>query len=262
MMQSENATDVQIAAARLRVSLDTKRGRHTPERIRRLAAQTFAGNALSREENPTRRRLCLGVDVVDFARTGASQQSRLRHEFQQALAEAALRAGLRPSEWDSEDRGDGILALLPGMPEPSVIEDFVRHLEDVLDRVQSLGGPVDRLRLRVAMHGDVVSAESDGLFGPAVATIIRLLDAEQLRAAMRAASAVNLAVVMSDDLYKTFRRGHTMLRLRHIMVTVKEFAAPAWIYVPGEENVPPLSPSASKGESESEAASPEPGANP
>ncbi|MQS10326.1 hypothetical protein FNX48_025125, partial [Streptomyces sp. IF17] len=103
------------------------------------------------------------LDIVGSGRRTDPDQSWLRERLY-AMTERALRtAGIEGAQ--TEDRGDGILALLPGgVPKTALLGPFVDALDAELRAHARLyrTGPRS-LRLRAALHaGEVADAAREG----------------------------------------------------------------------------------------------------
>jgi hypothetical protein len=94
-----------------------------------------------------------------------------------------------------------------------------------------------RIRLRVAFDLGLVESHLQGWTGAPLIRVARLIEAEPLRATLRADLQLDLAVVVSDVLYEAVIRhgygyfGPSCFRAMH--VSVKEFDARAWRLRPG-----------------------------
>jgi len=97
------------------------------------------------------------------------------------------------------------------------------------------------MRLRLAFHSGVAYPAALGFAGPAVVAASRLVQCEELRAALAAADDANLVVIVSPTAYEIVTLSHTTLDARHfrrVDVHVKEYRSEAWIWVPGGGGVP------------------------
>ncbi|EWC62547.1 hypothetical protein UO65_2137 [Actinokineospora spheciospongiae] len=119
-------------------------------------------------------------------------------------------------------------------PEAVVVDRFVRELGAGLDRHNGQRVEAAKLRLRVAIHfGPVVPAEN-GYAGPAPVEVHRLLESAALKAALEDNPGADLALVLSDVVYRdTVHEGHTTLRpdeFESVAVELKEFSGTAWLW--------------------------------
>lgn len=192
---------------------------------------------LSRDEPAFRRAVLVAVDVMGYSRGDDRQQMDVQRDLLRALQWASDRAGVSRERWDRHPAGDGELAVLPpDVPEPRVVDQFVHQLSRALAQRNADHRSGPRLRLRLAIHHGIAAPADNGFAGQGAVAVSRLVDCEPLRAALRSSGA-DLAVVVSGPVFNdVIAQGHTTLRpadFRQVRVLVKEYTAPAWIWVPG-----------------------------
>lgn len=178
------------------------------------------------------------VDVAGFT-------DRRRDDQAQLAVRAALYA-LVPQAFDEsllgwagclhEDRGDGILVVIPArMPTATVVDPLLDLLRHGLRRHNKVAGPANVIRLRVAVHIGEVHRDEHGLAGTEVNHLFRLLDAPALRQAL-ADSGGELALAASDHFYESvIRHGHGMIdpaTYWRSAVHVKETRGHCWVHLP------------------------------
>ena len=188
-------------------------------------------------------RTILVVDVAGFGdlrRTNQHQQI-IRQALYELLAAAFDRSGVPWPECDHEDRGDGILVLIPATTAKSaLVESLPAELLSAL-RAHNAGHPAEeQIRLRLALHAGEISYDGHGVLGRAVNLPFRLLEAPELKTAL-ARTAGPLAMIVSAWFFDEVvwhspvaDRG----RYREIRVDVKETDATAWIYLPDADERP------------------------
>ncbi|RKT51739.1 GUN4 domain-containing protein [Saccharothrix australiensis] len=148
-------------------------------------------------------RCVVGVDVEKFSARPARHQLRIQKELDRMLDEASAQAGLDRAGWVRQPAGDGEVAVLPPDVElVALVRTFVRELDTLLTDHNEDHDPGVRIRLRVAMHTDVLTPGAFGYAGPALVVLSRLLDSAVLRRALRAAPDGNLAQLLSASLYR------------------------------------------------------------
>jgi hypothetical protein len=177
------------------------------------------------------------VDVEGFGvrhRTRA-HQGAIRHGLYQALQLAFTRSRIGWDDCYREDRGDGVLILVPAqVPKtvlatgvPGELAAAVRAHNQVHDRNA-------RMRLRLALHGGEVLHDAHGVTGIAVNLAFRLLDAGPLKQALAGSPGV-LAAICSAWFYEEVIRhaeGCAPATWRRVYVTVKETREDGWISLP------------------------------
>jgi hypothetical protein len=183
------------------------------------------------------RKLLVSVDVKGYGRRDDRQRRAVQDDLLAMLDEAAALAGLSRSSWERHPGGDGELAILPASESDlRVVDDFVRELRTALEHHNHDLLPEARLRLRMAIHYGVVDPSSNGYTGGGVTDVSRMLDSDQLRAALDDDEAY-LAVMISGRLFaETIAQRHTSLKeadFRRVRIRNKEYAEHAWLYVPG-----------------------------
>ncbi|QFZ16587.1 hypothetical protein [Saccharothrix syringae] len=145
----------------------------------------------------------VGVDVEGFSARVARQQVLVQKELDRILDEASGAAGLPRARWERQPAGDGELAVLPaGVDLVALVSVFVAELERRLADHNEDHDAGTRIRLRVAMHTDVVTPGAFGYGGPGLVVLSRLLDSDVLRRALRDSPGESTALVLSEPLYR------------------------------------------------------------
>ncbi|GAB3874087.1 hypothetical protein GCM10029964_015470 [Kibdelosporangium lantanae] len=122
-----------------------------------------------------------------------------------------------------------------------LLDPLLSHLSASLVDYNRQARLPERIRLRFALHAGEVEHDSHGLSGSDVIVACRLLDADQLKGALRH-STVPLAAIVSDAIYD----GIVRHRYRDIdpagyhpvNVQVKKARLHAWIHLPGTDEAP------------------------
>jgi class 3 adenylate cyclase len=177
------------------------------------------------------------VDVQGFAarqRTFGDQLA-IRDGLYRALRLAFMHSGV---SWDAcyhEDRGDGVLILVPGqVPKVSVAAGVPGALAAAVSAHNHAHGPGAQMRLRLALHAGEVAHDAHGVTGHAVTLAFRLLEARPLKQALVWSPGV-LAVVASAWFYEqVIQQNETCApaRWRRAPLTVKETRQDGWISLP------------------------------
>ncbi|MFD8816968.1 hypothetical protein ACFV23_37150 [Streptomyces sp. NPDC059627] len=180
---------------------------------------------------------CIAVDAQAYGSKNDRNQSEFQHDLPRLLDRAAKRAGLDRSEWQIQRTGDEQLAVRPlDGSEPRLVDDYVRHLVAELRHHNAQRVPEARIRLRAVIHQGLVELAENGFAGSAVVATARLLTARPLYDALAAHPDADLALLLSDDVYRSVvAGGHTTLSTEdftHVTVQVKEYEASAWLRVP------------------------------
>jgi tetratricopeptide (TPR) repeat protein len=190
---------------------------------------------------PAVHRTILVVDIERFGDPARSNRDRVRVRdvLYRTLAESFDGVGIAWSSCDHEDRGDGVLVVIPStVPKSILVESLPALLEAGLSAHNSSAGSALRIRLRMALHAGEVHYDDHGVVGMAVNHAFRLLDAPSFKASLAASDGV-LAVITSSWFYEEVVR-HSTVRDAYgsLPVSVKETDAVAWAW---PSDVPPAS---------------------
>ena len=197
-----------------------------------------------RAASPHRAQHCLlfAVDVAGF--TDVKRDDEVQLAIRAALYGLLIKSfDDADLPWDQclhEDRGDGILVIIPAkMPSAAVVDPLLGHIRAGLRRHNRLASDAAAFRLRVAVHIGEVHSDAHGLAGVAVNHLFRLLDAPVLKHTL-AGAQTDVALIVSDYFYDSvLRHGPGTIdpaAYRPVSVEVKRTQARGWLHLPG---VPP-----------------------
>ncbi|MEU5883341.1 hypothetical protein [Spirillospora sp. NPDC047279] len=181
----------------------------------------------------------LGVDIVSF---GAPQrdegiQRRLRQVMYTAMQDTFAITCLPWAEAHKEDRGDGIMIVLPPDVHSFLLLDpLAHHLNAVLRRHNMILSEAARLRLRVAVHAGYIFVDEFGVGGHALNHLFRLLESRDFKEAI-ALEGADLGLIVSDSMYGDVLGGGVYIDptgYRSLRVKCKETVADAWLWLPGQ----------------------------
>ncbi|MBO2451416.1 hypothetical protein J4573_30300 [Actinomadura barringtoniae] len=191
---------------------------------------------IHRAIQPRRYTSLVGLDIVSFNAPGRDEvvQRELRRRLYAYLCEAFAMTCLPWEVCHAEDRGDGVLIVLPpDTPDYLVVEPLLYHVDAVLRRGNRLYGSAARMRLRMAVHAGHVQYDEYGVVGRAVTHLYRLLDSACLRNAV-AESGTELGVIVSHRMFDdvaSYRAIMDPARFTPVEVTAKETEAMAWVWL-------------------------------
>ncbi|MFA1539812.1 effector-associated domain 2-containing protein [Actinomadura monticuli] len=162
---------------------------------------------------------------------------RVRKAMYDGLGRSFAGAGLRLDDCHHEDRGDGVMVVLP----PAVRTEVL--LTAVLDRLRAevrhhnaAANEAARMRLRVAVNTGEAESDGHGIVSTALTHAFRLLDAAPLREAAGAAET-GIALIVSRRVYEdVVSQGRGLVDpgdYYQVKVQVKEMSDDAWVMVPG-----------------------------
>lgn len=148
----------------------------------------------------------------------------------------------------SEDRGDGLLTVVPpDVPTSQVITRLRKELRPALDLHNRTHRESARIQLRMAVNVGPVTTDTLGVSGEAIIIAARLVEVPIFKAAI-ASSAANLGLIVSPFVYETTVRHSPnpidLMGYSKIQVDVKELHGLAWMKL---FEVPMLSPHAYPG---------------
>ncbi|MFD9699082.1 hypothetical protein [Lentzea sp. NPDC059081] len=175
----------------------------------------------------------VAADIVGFGQHDRNDiQVRIRHGMYEAMRAAFDTAYIPWQSCQHEDRGDGVLVLVPANVRKRLLAD---HLPTALVEALSLHNRAhparERIRLRLALHAGEVNYDQHGVAGSAINHTFRLLDADVLRGSLKNSPAV-LAVIGSawffDDVIRHGEASQAKT-YRRVEVLNKETITEAWI---------------------------------
>ena len=177
----------------------------------------------------------VAVDIEGYSGRDNLGHLELREALRRVCDEAFRRIGVSPDA--RQDQGDAFLILIrPGVSKVWLIDDLVRELVTALRLFNRNRLPQARMRLRVALHAGEVHLDGTGFGGESVVVVMRLIEADALRDALKTAPD-DLAVIVSEQLHRDVvlqrYRGIDPAEYREVHVSRKQFSQPAWIRVPG-----------------------------
>jgi class 3 adenylate cyclase len=184
------------------------------------------------------------LDIERYGERPDGVAPDLRESMYRIADEALTEAGVVREHRHVEDRGDGLLILLPQAGPVEVLGAFVRELESLVRHRAASRTPAYRMRLRVAIANGFVRHDGKGWIGSAINKAARLVDSAPVRAALTDNASAHVAVIITEDLYQdVVAQNHPAIdagRYREAPVQVKELDGRAWVCVPnsGAEPAP------------------------
>ncbi|WP_394613524.1 hypothetical protein JNUCC0626_26780 [Lentzea sp. JNUCC 0626] len=189
--------------------------------------------------------LVLTFDVRSFSGQRNETMLSTRETLYRIVAESFDHGGVRWEDCAHEDRGDGILVVVPAsVPKTTVLGSV---LTELVHRISNAPVNADGtgLEVRIAAHGGEIHRDAKGFAGSDVILPFRLLDSRELRDAL-AGSTARCVVMVSDSLYESTVRhdypGMAGRAFHPVEVRVKETSVRAWLHVPGAATPAPAAP--------------------
>jgi hypothetical protein len=153
------------------------------------------------------------VDIARFTRSDRDDDIRrfLHEQLYVMLQKAFDGSGVPWAACWYEDRGDGVLVVIPpGISGLNLVGPLPKRLRGLVRRQNHACRASAQIQLRVAAHFGLVEHDGHGFVGSDVNLLFRILDAPPLKEAL-AASCADMALIVSDDVYRTFVCRHRSL---------------------------------------------------
>jgi CRP-like cAMP-binding protein len=171
------------------------------------------------------------TDVVEFgARTRNDNDRRIIREALARMTRTALKG--MPEAW-SEDRGDGLLTVVPpNVSTAKVMDQLLEVIPAALTRHNAIESDSARFQLRLAINVGPLASDTMGVSGEAIILVARLIEAQNFKDAV-ARSDAGLGVIASTFVYETvIRHGSNRSEVAsytQVPVEVKESDTVAWM---------------------------------
>jgi RNA polymerase sigma factor (sigma-70 family) len=148
-------------------------------------------------------RVIFAIDIVEFANPHRTDQDRIlaRENMSRMFRNALDGSGVSLDLAHREDRGDGMLLVLPPEASPELLIVAVPQvLASRLREHNRTCGPESLIKLRLSVHVGEVSQDRHGMIGASLHQAFRLLESADFKHA-QAESSADLALIVSDSLY-------------------------------------------------------------
>jgi DNA-binding NarL/FixJ family response regulator/uncharacterized LabA/DUF88 family protein len=176
------------------------------------------------------------VDIVGFSASVRSSRDQLalRNAMYEIFQAAFARFGIPWSPAFTEDRGDGMLIIIPsGVPIITVVDLCLTDLINNLADYNSAASESATMRLRISLHAGPVTADALGVSGEAIVYASRLVGAPVFREALQESGA-QLGIVVSGVVYDMITRQGNLdsvpADLQSVNVQLKDLQATAWMW--------------------------------
>jgi class 3 adenylate cyclase len=177
------------------------------------------------------------IDIAGFGRWPNGGQLLARTVLRTAVRTALHAARVPRAKLAIEDRGDGMIVLVPAsVSKADLLDPMIPRLATVLGRHNELADPGDRIRVRVAVHAGEVHRDTVGWVGTDLNTACRLVNGDAVYARLRRFPAADLVLVVSEAIHQgVVRHGYRRIdpeTYSPVRITHKETNVPAWIHIP------------------------------
>jgi hypothetical protein len=180
----------------------------------------------------------IAVDIAGFTRPDRDDDVRMfmREELYRILERAFDGSGISWTTCFREDRGDGVLVVVPpSIAATGIIDPLPERLRSLIRRHNHVSCAAANFQLRVAGHLGPVDHDGHGFVGTDVDFLFRMLDAWALKQAL-ASTGAELALIVSEYVYRNIVSRHPSLvspgAFCPVRFQVKYTRARAWTYVP------------------------------
>jgi CRP-like cAMP-binding protein len=186
----------------------------------------------------------LFTDVAGFGNPNRTDADRgaVRAALYAILRESLEASGVPWAECYHEDRGDGVIVVVPPVISTRrVIDPLIPVLAARLRQYNRRASDVVLIQLRAALHAGPVGKDAEGLTGRAIISTARILDARVIKDRL-AAEQADLIFAVSDYVYEhvvTSCDGQVdVTTFTHVEDQVKESRVSAWIHLAGRIEAP------------------------
>lgn len=194
---------------------------------------------------PANRRFVV-TDIENWSGRSLQLQRNLRRRMTQMVQEGLDLIGLadqRRTAPYSQERGDGLLlAFDSSVSLLDLTDTFVDRLAALLRQDRREASAEARLRLRVAIHDGDVAFDGDVPIGQPVIEACQLVDADPLRQMLAEAQDADLAVIVSERVYRAVVADDLgrvpSSAYQQVEISLKNVRAQAWMHIPGTSRPP------------------------
>jgi len=178
------------------------------------------------------------IDIANFgARTRNDMDRRRIRAALYQISQSLFEGPDRQHEYHLEDRGDGILLVIPPhVPTSSVVDRILDNLVTLLCRYNSTAALAVRIQMRVALHVGPVVSDGNGVDGRAIIHAARLINAPALKRHL-AETRADLGFITSPFVYDTIIQPNPgpvdPAVYQQLKCQVKKQAFSAWMYLVG-----------------------------
>ncbi|MFB7466923.1 hypothetical protein ACFCZ1_26080 [Streptomyces sp. NPDC056224] len=156
------------------------------------------------------------MDIEGSGRRLDSEQAVIRRMLYAVLRETLSAASVEPTEYRVEDRGDGVFVLVdPSVPKPALIRALLTTTPTRLVSNNRLAAEGAQVRLRIVVHTGEVALDGFGAVGSDLIHAFRLLDAPELRDALKATQEPSVLCVSEAVYQGVVRHAHHGIRPEH-----------------------------------------------
>lgn len=172
------------------------------------------------------------ADIEGSSRLCVPDKERVQNDLRAMLQHALGKAGIEQIDWN--DRGDGyLLVCLTEIPVRQVIESCATTIDEAL-ATRAVGNVPLRIRL-IVHQGDLLRGK-DGWRGPALDRAAGMVDATEVKAALKMQPEGRMAFVVAPELYDSVVRGYPApdpKTFRKCRIRIKGTEVESWVTITG-----------------------------
>jgi hypothetical protein len=184
------------------------------------------------------------LDVVGFGKRPDQDRKIIREVMYRIVQHAFTTAEIQRNDYYREDRGDGMLIVIPPhVPTKRVVHPVLTAICAELSRHNADTDEGTRFVVRVALDVGPVESDVEGVNGQVIIDAARLIDAPSLRRRLaNAPREISVAFIASDHVYRNVIKQHPGQlapdRYQEIKAQVKESRFTAWISLGPDARAP------------------------
>jgi class 3 adenylate cyclase len=172
----------------------------------------------------------LVVDIAAFGRWRDPAQIQARQVVRDAVRTGLRAAGVRWSDLAVQDRGDGMMVLVPAtVSKLDLLDPAIPRLVAVLRRHNDTVPPGLRIRVRLGLHAGEVHRDPDGWVGSELNTACRLTDSAPVRERLGDHAVLVVSEVIHQGVVRHGYRRVDPAAYNYVEVALKELRTRAWV---------------------------------
>ena len=180
------------------------------------------------------RRIVVTTDVQRSGSLDNEGHRRMRRTLNACVHSGAITLGLPRDVFETSDRGDGIVVVMPeAVTLVDVLDIFVEAVGRALRDHNQVAGAAHRIDLRAAVHVGHVDRVGSEWSGSPLVHAARLADAPAVKTGLSEADGC-LALVVSDAVKQVVDEGYCRVGpagYRRVAVVVKETSWDGWLRI-------------------------------
>ncbi|MER5266404.1 hypothetical protein ABTZ99_30375 [Actinosynnema sp. NPDC002837] len=175
-------------------------------------------------------RSILVVDIAGFGRWRDPAQIEARHALTHAVRTGFRAAGVRWSDLAVQDRGDGMMVLVPAfVSKLDLLDPVIPRMVGTLRQHNQGVAPELRVRVRVGLHAGEVHRDPHGWVGTDLNKTCRLVDSAPVRERLVDHAVLVVSEVIHQGVVRHGYRRVNPASYSSVEVALKEVRERAWV---------------------------------